>query len=87
MNHDHNSHIIDSYIAELGLQARDRRREPQPALELAPTQSVAALSVLAAPLDHRNYTDPRLVVRRVRGDRPTRFTPVRSDVGQPCLGL
>jgi hypothetical protein len=81
MNHAHHNHVIDSWIAELALQARDRRRE-QPALELAPAQAVVTpVLVSAAEISEgdelaarplRNFTEPRLAPR-VRGDRPSRF--------------
>jgi hypothetical protein len=89
----HHSHVFDSYIAELGLTARSRRRaERAERAAAADVEGAVTLAVSAwpaatdAPRTH-NWTEPR-VVNRARGDRPARFAGVRAaDAVQPCLGL
>ena len=90
MNLNHN-HVIDSWIAELGLEERGRRRGERAAA--AATSAVFASDAVPAtrPADviapvRRNYTEPRLV-SRIRGGRPSRFSAARADQVRPCLEL
>jgi hypothetical protein len=93
MNH---SHVIDSWIAELGLEARALRRARAERQELGAAAgggssepglgfgSVAAPIVVAGA--NRGFTEPRLVPR-FRGDRArARFAGARVDGVRPCLG-
>ena len=64
------NHVIDSWVAELGLEARARRTAPAP-LVVATASEGAATAPVAPVTVRRNWTEPRRVPR-MRGDRPVR---------------
>jgi hypothetical protein len=61
MSHDHNSHVIDTYVADLAL-AWSR---PKPATTFGVTDEALQAA-------RRSFSESRLVAR-ARGDRPSRL--------------